>query len=185
MLEQALVAWYRGRHVSTGRESDPWVIATFVATLVLIVAAYGAWLHPVTPPPPPPSDLSGNVEAGTQTTSQRVVTFALSQVGSPYTWGSTGPYKEGYDSSGLVMTAWAHAGVSIPRDGYGMWSKLPHISKADLRPGDVLMYDGFDHVAMYIGDNDIIDAPQAGEDVEVISMNTPRYAKNFYGAVRP
>ena len=114
-----------------------------------------------------------------------VVSFALSQLGAPYTWGGNGPYSSGYDCSGLVMTAWAQAGVQIPRTSYDQYAALPHVPTADIQPGDLLYYDGEGHVAMYVGNNMIVDAPQPGETVEQIPMSTSWYAQSFDGAVRP
>jgi peptidoglycan DL-endopeptidase CwlO len=103
----------------------------------------------------------------------------------PYVYGATGPCSNGFDCSGLQQAAWAQAGVSIPRDTYEQWAALPHISSSDLQPGDLLYYDGEGHVAMYVGNNMIVDAPQTGMDVEEIPMSTSWYADNFDGAVRP
>lgn len=103
----------------------------------------------------------------------------------PYVYGATGPCSSGYDCSGLEQAAWAQAGVNIPRDTYEQWASLPHISMSDLQPGDLIYYDGEGHVAMYVGNGMIVDAPQTGMDVEEISMNESWYASNEDGAVRP
>ncbi len=113
------------------------------------------------------------------------VAFAVSQIGAPYVWGGTGPYSAGYDCSGLVMTAWAAAGVQIPRTTYAQWASLPHVATADIQPGDLLYYDADGHVAIYVGNNKIVDAPTPGENVEEIPMSTSWYAQNFDGAARP
>jgi peptidoglycan DL-endopeptidase CwlO len=113
------------------------------------------------------------------------VAFAYKQLGCPYVYGATGPCPDGFDCSGLVMSAWAAAGVSIPRDTYEQWAALPHIAASDIQPGDLLYYDGVGHVAMYVGGGYIIDAPQTGMDVEKIPMSTEWYAANFVGAARP
>jgi len=119
----------------------------------------------------------------TTTQAQRAVAFAYAQLGKPYVWGATGP--DSYDCSGLVQAAWASVGVSIPRVTYDQWAALPHISTSSIQPGDLLFYEGEGHVAMYVGDGYIIDAPQTGLDVERSPMNTGWYAQNFDGAVRP
>jgi cell wall-associated NlpC family hydrolase len=103
----------------------------------------------------------------------------------PYVFGATGPCSNGFDCSGLVQSAWASAGVSIPRDTYEQWAALPHIPTSDIVPGDLLYYDGEGHVAMYVGNGMIVDAPQTGLDVEEIPMDTDWYAQNFDGAVQP
>jgi len=113
------------------------------------------------------------------------VQFVYDQLGCPYVWGGTGPCADGFDCSGLVQAAWAAAGVDIPRDTYEQWAALPHIATSAIAPGDLLYYAGESHVAMYVGDGYIIDAPQTGEDVEKIPMDTDWYAANFDGAVAP
>jgi peptidoglycan DL-endopeptidase CwlO len=103
----------------------------------------------------------------------------------PYEYGHTGPCSNGYDCSGLAQAAWHSAGVDIPRTTYEDWSSLPHISISSVEPGDLILYDGEGHVAIYVGNGMIVDAPQSGEDVEEISMNESWYAENEDGAVRP
>ena len=119
----------------------------------------------------------------TNTQAGKAAAFAYAQLGKPYQWGATGPGS--YDCSGLVQAAWASAGVSIPRVTYDQWAALPHVSASSIQPGDLLFYEGEGHVAMYVGDGYMIDAPQTGLDVEKIPMNTGWYAQNFDGAVRP
>jgi peptidoglycan DL-endopeptidase CwlO len=119
----------------------------------------------------------------TTTQAEQAVAFAYAQLGKPYQWGATGPAS--YDCSGLAEAAWAAAGVAIPRDTYEQWAALPHIAASAIQPGDLLYYDGIGHVAMYVGDGYIIDAPQTGLDVERIPMSTGWYAATFVGAARP
>jgi cell wall-associated NlpC family hydrolase len=85
----------------------------------------------------------------------------------------------------MVQAAWAHAGLSIPRDTYEQWAALPHISMSSLEPGDLIYYNGESHVAMYVGAGMIIDAPVPGQVVEKIPEASPWYQGNADGAVRP
>jgi peptidoglycan DL-endopeptidase CwlO len=119
----------------------------------------------------------------TSTEAEKAVAFAYAQLGKPYQWGATGPGS--FDCSGLAQAAWGAAGVAIPRDTYEQWAALPHIDASAIQPGDLLYYDGVGHVAMYVGDGYIIDAPQTGLDVEKIPMSTDWYASTFVGAARP
>lgn len=130
---------------------------------------------PMTNPAPAPS----SSQAG------KAVAFVYAQLGCPYVYGGTGPCHSGFDCSGLAQAAWAYAGVAIPRDSYEQWAALPHVSVSSIEPGDLLIYDGEGHVAMYVGGGYIIDAPQTGMDVERIPMSTPWYADNLDGVVRP
>jgi peptidoglycan DL-endopeptidase CwlO len=121
----------------------------------------------------------------TGTQADQAVAFAFNQLGCPYVYGGTGPCHMGFDCSGLAQAAWASAGVQIPRDSYEQWAALPHVPVASLEPGDLLIYNGEGHVAMYVGGGYIIDAPQTGLDVEKIPMSTPWYADNLDGVLRP
>jgi len=117
--------------------------------------------------------------------ADQAVAFAYAQLGCPYVYGGTGPCQMGVDCSGLAQAAWGAAGVSIPRDSYEQWAELPHVSLSSIEPGDLLIYNGEGHVAIYVGNGYIIDAPQTGMDVEKIPMSTPWYADNLDGVVRP
>jgi peptidoglycan DL-endopeptidase CwlO len=119
----------------------------------------------------------------TSSQADKAVAFAYAQLGKPYQWGATGPAS--FDCSGLAQAAWAAARVAIPRDTYEQWAALPHISSSAIQPGDLLYYDGLGHVAIYVGNGYIIDAPQTGMDVEKIPMDTGWYASTFVGAGRP
>ena len=121
----------------------------------------------------------------TTTQADKAVAFVYDQLGCPYVYGGTGPCHMGFDCSGLVQAAWAYAGVQIPRDTYGQWAALPHVPLSSLEPGDLLIYNGEGHVAMYVGGGYIIDAPQTGMDVEKIPESTPWYADSLDGVLRP
>jgi cell wall-associated NlpC family hydrolase len=123
----------------------------------------------------------------TSSQAGQAVQFAYAQIGKPYVWGATGP--DSYDCSGLMFASWGAAGVSLPRTTYDEWADLPHIPMSDLQPGDLILYNGESHVAMYVGTVGgtayIIDAPHSGADVERIPEATSWYADGADGAVRP
>jgi peptidoglycan DL-endopeptidase CwlO len=121
----------------------------------------------------------------TTTQAEKAVAFVYDQLGCPYLYGGTGPCHLGFDCSGLAQAAWASAGVQIPRDSYGQWAALPHVPLSSVEPGDLLIYNGEGHVAIYVGGGYIIDAPQTGMDVEKIPMSTSWYADNLDGVLRP
>src|SRR5580698_698103 len=130
--------------------------------------------------------ITNAVYAGpTGTQADTAVAFVFKQLGCAYDYGGTGPCSAGFDCSGLVMKAWAAAGISIPRDTYEQWAALPHIAESSIQPGDLLFYNGIGHVAMYVGNGMIIDAPTQGEPVRELSMNTSWYTSSFDGAARP
>jgi cell wall-associated NlpC family hydrolase len=107
------------------------------------------------------------------------VKFAYGALGTPYVWA--GASSRGYDCSGLTMAAWAAAGVKLPHNAAEQWGVVSHISRSALQPGDLVFYSGLGHVAIYVGNNQVIHAPQPGEVVKLASvdMMTP------YGYGRP
>jgi cell wall-associated NlpC family hydrolase len=121
----------------------------------------------------------------TTTQAGKAVAFAYAQLGCPYVYGGTGPCQRGFDCSGLAQAAWAAAGVQIPRDSYGQWAALPHVPLSSIQPGDLLVYNGEGHVAIYVGGGYIIDAPQTGMNVQKIPESTPWYASSLDGVLRP
>ncbi len=126
---------------------------------------------------------TGTYTGPTTTQAEKAIAFAYAQLGKPYLWGATGPGS--YDCSGLVESAWAAAGIMIPRTTYEQWAVLPHVPLSNLQPGDLLFFDGIGHVSIYVGGNMFIDAPQTGQFVERVSMSSPWYASTLVGAARP
>jgi peptidoglycan DL-endopeptidase CwlO len=120
----------------------------------------------------------------TSTQADKAVQFAYDQLGCPYVYGGTGPCADGFDCSGLTMEAWAAAGVSIPRTSYEQLDDLPQVALGDQQPGDILVFLDGGHVGIYVGGNKLIDAPQTGENVELVSF-TGWYRENLYAIVRP
>jgi len=126
----------------------------------------------------------GGYTGPTGTQAEKAVAFAYSALGCPYVFGGTGPCGSGFDCSGLTMSAWASAGVSVPRTSYGQ-ATLPAVSTSALQPGDILEFSGDSHVGIYVGGGMLIDAPQPGMNVEKVSLSSSWYAANLDGAVRP
>jgi len=120
----------------------------------------------------------------TNSAAGKAVAFAYAALGCPYVFGGTGPCGSGFDCSGLTMSAWAAAGVAIPRTSEAQ-AGLPAVSLSALQPGDILEFAGDSHVGIYVGGGMLIDAPQPGMTVEKVSMSSSWYAANLNGAVRP
>ncbi|WP_025619614.1 C40 family peptidase [Salinispora cortesiana] len=97
------------------------------------------------------------------------VRYAYGALGKPYRWGGDG--GAGYDCSGLTSAAWRAAGKSLPHSTRRQWGVVTHIKRRDLSPGDLVFYRGLGHVALYVGNGQIIDAPTAGRNVLKRDMN--------------
>ncbi len=101
------------------------------------------------------------------------LTAAESRLGMPYVWGGDGP--DVFDCSGLVQWSLARAGVVMPRVAAEQALTGPLVPVSELQPGDLLFYHtdptapGYiSHVAIYLGDGEMLQAPQPGQDVEVV-----------------
>jgi cell wall-associated NlpC family hydrolase len=82
------------------------------------------------------------------------------------------------------MSAWLAAGIQIPRTADEQWNGLPHVSTANIQPGDIMIFNGGGHAAIYVGHNQLIDAPHSGASVELVAFSG-WYQSTFDGAVRP
>ncbi|WP_375423576.1 C40 family peptidase [uncultured Friedmanniella sp.] len=106
--------------------------------------------------------------------------FAKKQLGDSYRFGGSGP--NAWDCSGLTKAAWKKAGVSLPHSAAAQYHRGKHVSKSNLKPGDlVFFYSGPSHVAIYAGHGKVIHAPHAGAKVSYIKMKYMPYK----GARRP
>ncbi|WP_167738707.1 C40 family peptidase, partial [Streptomyces prasinopilosus] len=110
----------------------------------------------------------------------RALRYAVEQIGKPYEWGAEGP--EAYDCSGLTSEAWRAAGTPVPRTSQEQWARLDRVPLDELRPGDLVVYfPDATHVAVYLGDGMVVQAPRPGAQVKV----SPVAANPVLGAVRP
>ena len=128
----------------------------------------------------------GNVRA-----VERVIDRAMSQLGVQYVWGGgngRGPSRGipdrfgsplnrvGFDCSGLMLYAFNGAGISLPRVSRNQFNAGRKVPISDLRPGDLVFYKNggapIHHVAMFIGDGKMIEAPYTGANVRVAPLRT-------------
>ncbi len=147
--------------------------------------------HPAPSLPAPPADADAAIET--------VVRRALAQVGVPYSWGggnANGPTlgvrdggvadthgdyrKVGFDCSGLMLYAYAGIGVAIPKYSGYQYEAGRRVPLAEKRRGDLVFWatgGRIYHVALYLGDGLIVEAPYSGGHVRVTPMR--------YGGVVP
>jgi peptidoglycan DL-endopeptidase CwlO len=111
---------------------------------------------------------------------------AASRVGYPYVWGGSGPKT--FDCSGLVQWSFAQAGVVMPRVAADQARTGPAIPFSQAQAGDLLFYrtdptapDYISHVAIYLGKGLMIQAPEPGENVQIVPV---ALGSEFAGAVR-
>jgi cell wall-associated NlpC family hydrolase len=110
-------------------------------------------------PPPVGSGAAGAVAA------------AESRVGDAYVWGAAGPTT--FDCSGLVMWAYEQVGIDLPHYSGAQYADTTHIPMSDLEPGDLVFpADPGQHVAMYVGNGDIVQAPYTGAYVQIVPLSS-------------
>ncbi|WP_024445432.1 peptidoglycan hydrolase RipC [Mycolicibacterium iranicum] len=147
-----------------------------------ILAAPPAPPIPGAPPAPglpgaiPPGDVAppGSPAANT------VIQAALSRIGSPYSWGGSGP--SAFDCSGLVMWSFQQAGISLPHSSQALARGGQPVSMDQMQPGDlVTYYSDASHVGIYIGDGMMVHASTYGTPVRVAPVdNAPIYNVRRY-----
>jgi peptidoglycan DL-endopeptidase CwlO len=126
-------------------------------------------------PPPTAAGGAGAVQA------------AESQIGVPYVWGGESPKgsaSPGFDCSGLTAWSWGQVGVGLPHYSGAQMADSTPVPISDLEPGDLLFYGpgGSEHVAMYVGPGEMIEAPYTGATVWLTGL---RLGGDFVGAGRP
>lgn len=134
------------------------------------------------------SSLGGT--AKTNPSAREAINYAQGQIGLPYVWGGNGPADgdTGFDCSGLTKAAYAAAGISLSRTAEEQFRTGPQVGKGQpLMSGDLVFYGnpqgGIHHVGLYIGDGQMINAPNFGEKIKIEPY---RYEGDDYaGATRP
>ncbi|MGW4731985.1 NlpC/P60 family protein [Streptomyces shenzhenensis] len=103
------------------------------------------------------------------------VAYAYQKLGSPYVWGATGPHA--FDCSGLIQAAYRSAGVSLPRTTYAQIGAGQRVSRSQLLPGDlVFFYSGISHVGIYVGNGQMIHAPNSSAPVRLAPIDQMPFA---------
>ncbi len=115
------------------------------------------------------SNIDVDFEVKASGRAQAALAFAMSQIGDPYVYGGTGPNS--WDCSGLVMKAWAAAGVSIPRVVGPQIAAGKAVPMDQLQPGDVVAYGDMSHDGLYLGNGRVVHAPRPGKSVEITSLS--------------
>ncbi|WP_053750869.1 C40 family peptidase [Streptomyces sp. MMG1533] len=103
------------------------------------------------------------------------VSYAYAKLGSPYVWGATGP--DAFDCSGLIQAAYRSAGISVPRTTYAQIDAGQRVSRTELLPGDlVFFYSAISHVGIYVGNGQMVHAPNPSAPVRVAPISEMPFA---------
>ncbi len=106
--------------------------------------------------PPPAASASG------------VVATALQYVGYPYVYGASGP--NAFDCSGFTQYIFGLHGIALPRTSYDQGGAGTIVSAADAQPGDLVILNGGGHVAIYMGDGQIVHASTPATGVKISGL---------------
>lgn len=113
-----------------------------------------------------------------------VIDFAMAQLGDTYVWGGNGP--NGWDCSGLTVGAFRTVGVNLPRTSRAQWTVGTPVEYGQWQPGDLLFYgssaSSIHHVALYIGDGQIVHASTFGVPVKTDPVRGG--GSDYFGAKR-
>jgi cell wall-associated NlpC family hydrolase len=112
----------------------------------------------------------------------RIVRFARRYLGVRYSYGGTSP-ASGFDCSGFTRFVYAHFGITLPHYSGAQFGRGRRVSRWGLRPGDLLFFDGYGHVGMYIGNGLFIHAPHSGTRVSINPL-AGWYSARYDGARR-
>jgi len=112
----------------------------------------------------------------------KIVSFARRFVGVRYVYGGTSP-RTGFDCSGFTRFVYAHFGISLPHYSVAQFDLGRRVSRAGLRPGDLVFFSGLGHVGLYVGSGRFIHAPHTGTDVQISSL-AGSYGAGYDGARR-
>jgi cell wall-associated NlpC family hydrolase len=114
------------------------------------------------------------VASASTAAAQTAVNTALAQRGKPYGWGAAGPNS--FDCSGLTSFAYRAAGVALPRTTGAQAKVGAPVARANLATGDLVFFYNGSHVGIYIGNDQVVHAPTAGDVVKVTNISYMSFA---------
>lgn len=125
------------------------------------------------------SNWGGNWGTPTNAPRGQVVQIAMRYLGRPYVWAAAGPNS--FDCSGFTMFVYRQVGVSLPHSSRMQINYGQRVSRANLKPGDLVFFGSpIHHVGIYVGNGQMIHAPHTGAVVRIDPLHS-----NFAGASRP
>lgn len=134
------------------------------------------------------SGSSSSSSSSSSASSSSITSIARSLLGCSYSYGASGPSS--FDCSGFTQYVYGRCGISIPRTSSAQYASAKHISRSELRAGDLVFFSNgsssgsIGHVAIYLGDGMIIHAANASTGVCTTSLNSTYYSSHYVGAGR-
>ncbi len=130
-------------------------------------------------------DTTASTTSSASSSGAAVVAKAKSYIGYKYVYGGSSP-STGFDCSGFTSYIYKQFGVSLNRTAAGQYSNGTAVSRANLQPGDLVMFgkSGINHVGIYIGGGMIVHAENKTTGVTTDTINSGYYNNNYVGARR-
>jgi len=161
-------------------------MAATIRTSLGVLMVFAAFAFSVQAPPATAGRaavLTFRPPVGSAPLGVRVARYAKRFLGTPYVWGGDSP-SYGFDCSGLVRYVYSHFGFDLPHSTYADFDLGQAVTRAALKPGDLVFFHGVGHMGLYIGHGRFIHAPHSGTDVQVAMIDDPGYQASFDGARR-
>ena len=150
---------------------------TILVTLLLLINGCSTRK----PPPSTPAQIQINNQNGAA--GDNVANFSKSLLGTNYRYGGSNPNK-GFDCSGLVLYSYKQAlGVKLPRTAHDQANAANYKGKEfdDLVVGDLVVFNNFQHIGIYIGNGQFIHAPSTKGKVRIENLSMPYWSNNYTG----
>ena len=153
---------------TTGRTTGIWTQVNYHGHNLWASRTYLTTTNPAPKPTPTPRP-----SVSPSSARAAIVNYAKAQVGKAYIWGGEGP--NGFDCSGLVLKAYQQAGIYLPHYSGSQIARGHRISLDEIQPGDLLAKPGGGHIAIYVGNGQIVEAANPRAGVRLTSIYSSLY----------
>ena len=155
---------------TTGRTTGIWTQVNYHGHNLWASSTYLTTTNPAPTPKPRPAP---SPSVSPSSARAAIVNYAKAQVGKAYIWGGEGP--NGFDCSGLVLKAYQQAGIYLPHYSGSQIARGHRISLDEIQPGDLLAKPGGGHIAIYVGNGQIVEAANPRAGVRLTSIYSSLY----------
>ncbi|MDY0818354.1 SH3 domain-containing protein [Cutibacterium avidum] len=158
---------------TTGRTTGIWTQVNYHGHNLWASSKYLTTTAKPTPTPTPTPRPTPSPSVSPSSARAAIVNYAKAQVGKAYIWGGEGPI--GFDCSGLVLKAYQQAGIYLPHYSGSQIARGHRISLDEIQPGDLFAKPGGGHVAIYVGNGQIVEAANPRAGVHLTSIYSSLY----------
>ncbi|MDU2578562.1 MAG: SH3 domain-containing protein [Cutibacterium avidum] len=158
---------------TTGRTTGIWTQVNYHGHNLWASSKYLTTTAKPTPTPTPRPRPTPSPSVSPSSARAAIVNYAKAQVGKAYIWGGEGPI--GFDCSGLVLKAYQQAGIYLPHYSGSQIARGHRISLDEIQPGDLFAKPGGGHVAIYVGNGQIVEAANPRAGVHLTSIYSSLY----------